>query len=91
MEYLSSYVYRLVFDDNYSQAISSEVASDVVLTHNHNGMVPSLWLDRFQSFASTANGNEVKILRLPCCATTCWTGRWAARRSTGAWDRRWAI
>ena len=25
MEYLSSYVYRLVFDDNYSQAISSEV------------------------------------------------------------------
>ena len=38
MEYLSSYVYRLVFDDNYSQAISSQVASDVVLTHNHNGI-----------------------------------------------------
>jgi LPS-assembly protein len=65
MEYLSSYVYRLVFDDNYSQAISSEVSSDVVLTHNHNGIVPSIWLDRFQSFASTSNGNEVKILRLP--------------------------
>ncbi len=65
MEYLSSYVYRLVFDDNYSQAISSEVASDVVLTHNHNGIVPSVWLDRFQSFASTTNGDEVKILRLP--------------------------
>ncbi len=64
-EYLSSYVYRLVFDDNYSQAISSQVASDVVLTHNHNGMMPSVWLDRFQSFASTTNGNEVKILRLP--------------------------
>ena len=40
MEYLSSYVYRLVFDDNYSQAISSEVASDVVFTHNHNGCIP---------------------------------------------------
>ncbi len=46
MEYLSSYVYRLVFDDNYAQAISSQVASDVVFTHNHRGMVPSVWLDR---------------------------------------------
>ncbi len=65
MEYLSSYVYRLVFDDNYSQAISSEVSSDVVFTHNHNGRIPQVWLDRFQSFANTANGNEVKILHLP--------------------------
>jgi LPS-assembly protein len=64
-EYLSSYVYRLVFDDNYSQAIRSDVSSDVVLTHNHNGIIPSVWLDRFQSFASTTNGDEVKILRLP--------------------------
>ena len=64
-EYLSNYVYRLVFNDNYSQATSSEVSSDVVVTHQHNDIVPSLWLDRFQSFASTANGNEVKILRLP--------------------------
>lgn len=64
-EYLSSYVYRLVFNDNYSQAISSEVASDVVFTHNHNGRLPSVWLDRFQAFAGTTNGNEVKILRLP--------------------------
>ena len=64
-EYLSSYVYRLVFDDNYSQAISSEVSSEVVWTHNRNGMIPSVWLDRFQSFANTTNGNEVKILRLP--------------------------
>ena len=53
MEYLSSYVYRLVFDDNYSQATSSQVASDVVLTHDHNGGMPSAWLDRFESFAST--------------------------------------
>ena len=65
MEYLSSYVYRLVFNDSYAQAISSEVASDIALTHNRNGLLPSVWLDRFQSFASTTNGNEVKILRLP--------------------------
>ena len=65
IEYLSSYVYRLVFNDNYAQATSSEVASDVVLTHNHDGVIPAAWLDRFQSFAGTANGDEVKILRLP--------------------------
>ena len=64
-EYLSSYVYRLVFDPIYSEAISSQVSSDVALTHNHNGILPSVWLDRFQSFASTNNGDEVKILRLP--------------------------
>jgi LPS-assembly protein len=65
MEYLSSYVYRLVFDDNYSQAISSEVASEIVFTHNHNGLMPSVWLDRFESFDGTSLGDEVKILRLP--------------------------
>ena len=54
-----------MFNDNYSQAISSQVASEVVLTHNHNGILQSGWLDRFESFASTANGDEVKILRLP--------------------------
>ena len=42
VEYLSSYVYRLVFNDNYWQAVSSEVKSDVSLTHFHNGYVPSL-------------------------------------------------
>jgi len=64
-EYLSSYVYRLIFDDNYSQAISSQVSSEVAVTHQNRGVIPSLWLDRFQSFASTTDGDEVKILRLP--------------------------
>lgn len=64
-EYLSSYVYRLVFNENYSLATSSQVTSEIALTHNHNGIVQSGWLDRFQSFASTAKGNEVRILRLP--------------------------
>jgi LPS-assembly protein len=65
VEYLSSYIYRLVFNDNYSQAVSSEVQSDVSLTRAHKGFVPSLSLDRFQTFASSENGNEVRILHLP--------------------------
>src|SRR5580658_5810324 len=65
VEFLSSYVYRLVFNDNYSQAISSEVASDLSLTHAHNGFIPSASLDRFQTFASATNGDEARILHLP--------------------------
>jgi LPS-assembly protein len=65
VEYLSSYVYRLVFNDNYSQAVSSEVQSNVSLTHAHNGFVPSVSMDRFQAFASSNKGDEVRILHMP--------------------------
>jgi LPS-assembly protein len=64
-EYLSSYVYRLIFNDNYSQATSSQVSSVVAFTHEHNGFIPSGSLQRFQNFASTTNGDEAKILHLP--------------------------
>lgn len=65
VEYLSSYLYRLVFNDNFAQAISSEVVSDVSLSHARNGRVPSLYMGRFETFASSANGDEARILHLP--------------------------
>jgi LPS-assembly protein len=72
IEYLSNYVYRLVFNDNYWQAVSSEVASNVALTHAHKSIVSSFSLDRFQTFAgptngdeTTVNGNQARILHLP--------------------------
>jgi|HubBroStandDraft_1064217.scaffolds.fasta_scaffold08091_3 LPS-assembly protein len=65
VEYLSSYVYRLMFAENYSAAVSSEVSSDLVVTHQRNGFVPSVAFDRFQTFASTTNGDEARILHLP--------------------------
>ncbi len=64
-EYLSSYVYRLVFNENYSQATSSQVSSNVAFRRTTNGFLPSVALERFQTFASTANGDEVRILHLP--------------------------
>jgi LPS-assembly protein len=64
-EYLSSYLYRLAFNDNYWQAVSSELKSDVSYTHTHNGVIPSLDVFRLQSFASSKSGDEVRILRLP--------------------------
>src|SRR5665213_1398061 len=65
IEYLSSYVYRLVFNDNYWQAVSSEVKSDASYTHAHNGFVPSVDVARLQNFAGSMEGNEVRILHLP--------------------------
>jgi LPS-assembly protein len=65
VEYLSSYAYRLVFNESYSQAISSEVASDLALTHAHNGFIASGSFARFQSFASSTPGDEVRLLHLP--------------------------
>ncbi len=65
IEYLSSYVYKLVFNDNYDQAVSSEVKSTVSLTHNTAGFVPSAYLSRLQNFASSSSGDEVRILHLP--------------------------
>lgn len=65
MEYLSSYVYRLVFNDDYSQAVSSQVASSLSLTHAHNGYIPSVAMERFQTFASATKGDEARVLHLP--------------------------
>lgn len=65
VEYLSSFAYRLVFADVYSQAVNSQVLSDVAFTHVRNGRVPSVSFDRFQTFASTETGDEVRILHLP--------------------------
>jgi LPS-assembly protein len=65
VEFLSSYVYRLVFDDNYTQAVSSQVSSVVGLTHQHNGFIPSVSLERFQTFASATEGEEARIIHLP--------------------------
>lgn len=64
-EYLSSYTYRLVFNDNYWIAITSLVKSDVAVTNAHNGLVSSLEFYRIQDYASSAAGNEASILKLP--------------------------
>jgi len=64
-EYLSSYVYKLVFNDNYLQAVNSQVHSTMSLTHTRGGLIPSVYLERLQNFASSSEGDEVRILHLP--------------------------
>jgi LPS-assembly protein len=64
-EYLSDYTYRLVFNDSYWQAINSQVKSDIAWTRAHNGYVPSVEVARLQTFASSNEGDEVRLLHLP--------------------------
>ena len=73
VEYLSSYIYRLAFDENLAQATSSEVQSDLALSYSFRGLMPSVSLNRFQSFAGSTTENgapvvnvpEVRVLHLP--------------------------
>lgn len=64
-EYLSTYVYRLVFTPNFSQAISSEVKSWAFLTHQQNGQSATADLERYQNFESDVVNDDVRILHLP--------------------------
>jgi LPS-assembly protein len=65
VEYLSSYIYRLVFNDNYWQAVSSEVKSDTFFTQNRSGFITSVRMARTQTFAGSTEGDEARILHLP--------------------------
>jgi LPS-assembly protein len=65
-EYLSSYVYRLVFEENYAIAIDSEVKSAAFVTHENHDWWESLRMNRYQNFQSSSiPGDEVRILHLP--------------------------
>ncbi len=65
-EYLSSYVYRLVFEEDYAIAINSEVKSQMFLTHEWHDLWTSVRFNRYQDFQSASiPSDEVRILHLP--------------------------
>ena len=64
-EYLSSFVYREVFAENFSQAVSSEVKSWGFFTHEKHGTIASGEVERYQNFASTLSNDQVRILHVP--------------------------
>ena len=65
-EYLSSYLYRLTFEQNYAAAINSEVQSQLYLEHERAGFSQAIHFNRYENFESVSpEGNEVRILHLP--------------------------
>ena len=68
-EYLSSYVYREAFNNNFNQAVSSDITSIAFLTHQENGYSFDGRFDRYQGLKrvpiGTQTGSEVKIFHAP--------------------------
>lgn len=70
LEYLSSFVFRLAFTENFSQAVDSEVKSAAFLTKNLNGYSFNTFVTRYQNFQSTTNDDVITILHTPGLETS---------------------
>ncbi|HEY0564220.1 MAG TPA: LPS assembly protein LptD [Terriglobales bacterium] len=64
-EYLSRYIFRLAFTENFSQAVNSEVKSVAFVNRAINGYDFGLFLRRYQNFQSTNPGDVITIDHLP--------------------------
>src|SRR5205085_1646964 len=65
INYLSSFVFRLAFTENFSQAVNSEVKSVAFISKSYNGYFFNLQAARYQNFQSIAPGDLVTILHVP--------------------------
>jgi LPS-assembly protein len=63
IDYLSSFVFRIAFSDVYTQAIDSEVRSQVFLTNAQNGFHFDALAERYQDFEVCNPSTE---LNAPC-------------------------
>ena len=65
VEYLSSYIYREAFTDNFNQAVSSDITSYAYGTHERNGYVASVEADRYQGLKIVRTGDQIRIFHAP--------------------------
>jgi LPS-assembly protein len=69
VEYLSSYVYREAFTDNFNQAVTSDIVSRAYLTHETAGLEAALVADRYQGIKLVGAGStpqqQVRIFHVP--------------------------
>jgi len=65
VDYLSSFVFRLAFNEVFTQAVNSEVTSDAFLSNTSRGYFYNLSMQRYQDFESTVPGQVITILHAP--------------------------
>src|ERR1041385_6542356 len=65
IDYLSSFIFRLAFTENFSQAVDSEVKSAAFLTKSIQGFSFNSFLTRYQNFQSKNNDDVITILHTP--------------------------
>jgi len=65
IDYLSSFLFRLAFNEVFSQAVYSEVKSQAFLSKSANGFNFNGFTERYQNFLSTTPGQVITILHAP--------------------------
>ena len=65
IDYLTSYIFRLVFYEVFTQAIFSEVRSQAFLSKTTNGFSYNALLDHYQNFESANQHDVITILHEP--------------------------
>ena len=65
LNYLSSFLFRLAFTENFSQAVDSEVKSVAFLSKSTHGLSFNAFGSRYQNFQGTTKGDAITILHTP--------------------------
>ena len=65
IDYLSSFLFRLAFNEVFSQAVYSEVKSQAFLSKSADGFSLNGFVERYQNFLSTTPGQVVTISHAP--------------------------
>jgi LPS-assembly protein len=65
VDYLSSFLFRLAFNEVFSQAVYSEVKSQAFLSKSEDGFNLNGFAERYQNFMSTTPGQVITILHAP--------------------------
>ena len=65
IDYLSSFLFRLAFNEVFSQAVYSEVKSQAFLSKSTDGYSINGFAERYQNFLSTTPGQVITILHTP--------------------------
>ena len=65
IDYLSSFLFRLAFNEVFSQAVYSEVKSQAFLSKSTDGFSMNGFAERYQNFLSTTPGQVITILHTP--------------------------
>src|SRR5271155_5394510 len=65
IDYLSSFLFRLAFNEVFSQAVYSEVKSQAFLSKSTGGISVNGFVERYQNFLSTTPGQVITISHAP--------------------------
>ncbi len=94
VDYLSSFLFRLAFNESFTQAINSEVKSQLFLSKTYKGFSFGGTVERYQNFFQTAeNGvlsnpptfDSIRILHTPSVDVS------SVERPFGRWPLFWSL